>query len=287
MNTIRNCSVLIPYYNKPSSIGTVLSAIVNLQNELDPWTLCEILILIDGSPLPKQSLPSIVRCITLQKNQGLANARNLLLQQCKGDFIIFFDADAVPKLGAFSSIVQHWDGKSLMAGTEDNSPEEGLANQFRRYFWVQTQGHQALPTAPYFFGLVFAAPAEMLRKVGEFDRKMGNFGEDIEYSMRLRKMGFNIQYEPNLKVLHQRNDSLSSLTKLIYHHSKSQILAHQMHQCSIIEIVWKSLLWIFVASGSALKTHKSVSLFWMALALCTWSFLVKLFASIMGSIHRE
>tara|TARA_Y100000589_G_scaffold281267_1_gene278098 strand:- start:316 stop:1179 length:864 start_codon:yes stop_codon:yes gene_type:complete len=287
MEINKNCSVLIPYFNKPDSIEAVLSAIVNFRKELDPWILTEILVLVDGCSPPEQVLPTITRCINLKENRGLANARNLLIRECKGDFIIFFDADAVPKVGSLSSIVQHWDGKSLIAGTEDGSPEKGLANKFRRYFWVQTQGHKALTEAPYFFGLVFAAPTEILRKVGDFDNKMGNYGEDIEYSIRLRKMGFNIQYEPNFKVFHQRYDSLLSIIKLIYYHSKSQILAHQLHQCSIMDIVKKSFIWIFVASGSALKTHRSLMLFWVTVAYCTWSFCVKLFQSVGGTWRRQ
>ena len=287
MNLIKNCSVLIPYYCKPESISNVLTAIVDFKEELNPWKLCEILVLLDGSPLPEQELPPITRCITLEKNQGLSNARNVLLKECKGDFIIFLDADAVLMKGSFASIVQHWDGKSLIAGAEYRSPETGLVNKFRRYFWIQTQGYQRTPEAPYFFGIAFAASREILRKVGEFDRKMGNYGEDIEYSLRLKNMGHNIQYEPDFKVFHLRQDSLLSLTKLIYNHSKSQILAHQMHQCSIIEIVWNSFIWVFVASGSALKTHKSVPLFCLATVLCFWAFSVKFSVGLVGSVRRK
>ena len=287
MNSIKNCSVLIPYYRKPESINHVLTAVVNFQKELNPWRLCEILILLDGSPLPKLKLPTMTRCITLENNKGLANARNILIKESKGEFIIFLDADAILQPGSLASLVRYWDGKSLIAGTEYRSPETNLVNKFRRFFWVQTQGYERLTQAPYFFGLAFAAPQEIFSKVGEFNLKMDNYGEDLEYSLRLKKMGSNIQYEPKFKVFHHREDSLISLIKLIYNHSKSQILAHQMHQCSIIEVVWRSFTWIFIASGSALKTHKSVPLFCLASVFCTWSFTVKLFSGLLGSVRRN
>ena len=90
MEINKNCSVLIPYFNKPDSIEAVLSAIVNFRKELDPWILTEIIILVDGCSPPEQVLPTITRCINLKENRGLANARNLLIKECKGDFIIFF-----------------------------------------------------------------------------------------------------------------------------------------------------------------------------------------------------
>ena len=285
MSSVMNCSVLIPYYCKPESISNVLNAAIRFREELKPWTLCEILILVDGPPHINDDLPSIVRCIALEKNRGLANARNVLINEAKGNFMIFLDADAVIKEGSYASIVQHWDGKSLIAGAEYLSPDTNLADKFRRYFWVQTQGVRRMPEAPYFFGLAFAGSKKIFNEIGKFDTKMGNFGEDIEYSLRLRKMGFNIQYEPDFKVFHQRNDSLRSLFKMIYNHSKSQILAHQRHQCSIIGVVWNSFTWIFVSSGSALKTHKSVRLFCLAFVSCTWAFLIRLLTVVMSAVR--
>ena len=72
---------------------------------------------------------------------------------------------------------------------------------------------------------------------------MGNYGEDIEYSLRLKNMGHNIQYEPDFKVFHTNKIHYIAQQSLFIM-LKSQILAHQMHQCSIIEIVWNSFIWV-------------------------------------------
>ena len=81
-----NCSVLIPYCCKPESISNVLNAAIRFREELKPWTLCEILILIDGPTHINDDLPPI-GCIALEKkNRGLANARNVLINEAKGNF---------------------------------------------------------------------------------------------------------------------------------------------------------------------------------------------------------
>ena len=86
-------------------------AIVDFKEELNPWKLCEILVLLDGS-LPEQELPPITRCITLEKNPRSCKRSKCFVRECKGDFIIFLDADAVLIKDSFASIVQHWDGKA-------------------------------------------------------------------------------------------------------------------------------------------------------------------------------
>lgn len=287
MDSTQNCSILIPYFNKPASIGQVLDSIITCKHELEPWTLCEIIILIDGCPPPEMNPLPIVRFILLDNNSGLSKARNRLIQEAKGDFIIFLDADAVLMPKSLKALVLQWDGKSLIAGQEQSSPEISLADKFRKYFWVQTQGPEPIPTAPYFFGIIFAAPRDMLLEIGPFNINMPNFGEDIDYSLRLLKAGHNIQYEPKLCVFHDRQDSIYSLWVMVFQHSKNQILAHIQHECSIMNILWQSFKWVFIAPGSALKSHRSFALFVVAAVFCVWSFTVKLIYSLVGVDRRH
>lgn len=287
MGTNQSCSVLIPYYDKEESISFVLDAVIQQMHELTPWVLVEILVLVDGCTFPGIPLPNIVKCIKNTHNQGLVKARNLLIREAKGNFLIFLDADAVIQKDSFAAVVQQWDGKSLLAGREESSLELSIIDRFRRHFWLQTQGNQAIYDATYFFGLIFAAPKTIFDQLGLFDEKMHNYGEDIEYSLRLKKAGYTIQYEPHFKVLHHRNDSLNSILHMIYNHSKNQILAHIYHECSIMYILVQSLKWIFVATGSALKTHRSPALAILTFVLCTWSFAVKLIYSLGIKGHTK
>lgn len=286
MGPNQSCSVLIPYYNKEESIGPVLEAVIEQQHELTPWTLVEILILIDGCLFPDIPLPDIVRCIRNSSNHGLVRARNQLIQESRGDFLIFLDADAIIQRGSFITAVQQWDGQSLLAGREESSLELSIFDRFRKHFWLQTQGDKTIYKANYFFGLIFAAPKTIFDELGLFEEKMHNYGEDIEYSLRLKKAGYNIQYEPQFRVFHHRSDSLNSLGIMIFNHSKYQILAHIYHQCSIISMLMQSLKWIFIATGSALRSHGAPRLAILTFALCGWSFVVKLIYSI-GVISRR
>lgn len=88
-------SVIIPAYNSAPWLGECLDSVLS-QN---PITLWEAIIVDDGStdstPEIAQKYASLYRNIHLisQTNQGLAQARNVGVSECSGDYVTFLDAD--------------------------------------------------------------------------------------------------------------------------------------------------------------------------------------------------
>ena len=92
-------SIIIPVYNQYRSLVKVLNAF-NMQTI--GTDRCEFLIVDDGSTDELRDLSYIedARNLTYkiihQKNKGRAAARNVGIQESRGDIIVFCDADRFP-----------------------------------------------------------------------------------------------------------------------------------------------------------------------------------------------
>lgn len=85
-------SVVIPLFNKEKTIQSTLKAVLSQTSPV-----YEIVVVNDGSTdesakiVTELNIPNL--SLIRQKNQGAAAARNTGIQQAKGDFIAFLDAD--------------------------------------------------------------------------------------------------------------------------------------------------------------------------------------------------
>jgi glycosyltransferase involved in cell wall biosynthesis len=92
-------SIIIPIYNSERTIGRTLESLNRISQESKELT--EVVIVDDGSQdrspeiveLKKNELLPLNLVILKQQNQGTAAARNTGLEQCKGEWIFFLDAD--------------------------------------------------------------------------------------------------------------------------------------------------------------------------------------------------
>lgn len=87
-------SVIVPVYNAESYLELCLNSLTNQE-----YTAIEILVIDDGSTDNSLNIASElaikdsrIRCIHTE-NGGVAKARNIGLENCKGDYITFVDAD--------------------------------------------------------------------------------------------------------------------------------------------------------------------------------------------------
>ena|ERR1700676_171403 len=88
-----NVSVLIPTYNSAATIRMTLDSVLRQTHQP-----CEILIVDDGS---KDETAAVLEAykpnisVSHQENRGVAHARNMLAQMCKGELIAYLDHDDI------------------------------------------------------------------------------------------------------------------------------------------------------------------------------------------------
>lgn len=86
-------SVIVPTYNRANVIGRAIASILH-----QTYPAYEVIIVDDGSTDETMSViegiqDARIRYIALDKNQGVAHARNVGIQEAKYDYIAFLDSD--------------------------------------------------------------------------------------------------------------------------------------------------------------------------------------------------
>ena len=89
-DTVPSVSVVIPCYNQGLFLAEAVRSVL-----AQGWPRLEIVVVNDGSTDDTAAVAAgfpEVRCVT-QENRGLSAARNRGLSECRGDLVIFLDAD--------------------------------------------------------------------------------------------------------------------------------------------------------------------------------------------------
>jgi glycosyltransferase involved in cell wall biosynthesis len=108
-------SIIIPVYNSGETISRTLGSLNRMSRESKELT--ELVVVDDGSrdnsievvESIKAELSPISIKVLSQENQGTASARNMGLEQCNGEWVLFLDADdelafdPIPYIQEFSS----------------------------------------------------------------------------------------------------------------------------------------------------------------------------------------
>ena len=191
-------SVVIPCYNVKDYLGEALDSI---KQQTAP--VLEVILVDDGSKVPLQ-VPADWNGPPLRllrtPNRGLAAARNLGIQQARGEFVAFLDADDFwrPEKIARQEEALAANAQAVASYTRcvkapgffafgPYPPKEVSAADFLLVLWY----HSFFPPSSVL------VRREVLSKVGGFQEGMGN-GEDVEWFVRLLRAGNFVQVEEEL-----------------------------------------------------------------------------------------
>lgn len=89
-------SVVVPIYNGAKYIGGIINSL-----GIERYPMCELIIIDDGSTdnvnliFPKLRKKENISCVSLDKNYGVAYARNYGINIARGKYITFLDSDDV------------------------------------------------------------------------------------------------------------------------------------------------------------------------------------------------
>lgn len=228
-------SVIIVSYNVRNFLEQCLHSVRRASVNID----YEIFVIdnnsTDGScPMLEAGFPE-VRLIKNQVNRGYAAANNQALKMASGKYLLLLNPDTVvnentllncikfmdshPDAGATGVRMINGEGKFLpeskralptpgtaffkMSGLAYLFPKSGL---FNRYYLGQID-KSATSKAQVIAGAFMFIRAEAVRKTGLLDEDFFMFGEDIDYSFRLLKAGYNNYYYPEAEIVHFKGES--------------------------------------------------------------------------------
>jgi glycosyltransferase involved in cell wall biosynthesis len=199
-------SCVIPVYNGERFVAEAIESIV-----AQDYPSTEIIVTDDGSTddtaTVLERFGERIRVIR-QENQGPSVARNRGMEESRGEFIAFLDADDL------------WipEKTRLQVEAFRARPELDLCSGEMRSFWIPELRHEeeAFADHPYHGQRSQLSPCTILarrtlfERVGPFDPELRN-GEDTDWFIRMVKAGAVYEALPQL-ILHRRQHT-SNLTR--------------------------------------------------------------------------
>lgn len=181
------------------------AALTNLIKGLAQGTVYpdELVIVFMNEAIPAlPEAPFSIRSVRLTTagNIPLAKARNLAVQEAKGEGLIFLDVDCIPSKDLVANYSQAFKPNVILSGqVRYLYPDADLSRLDDRSLIDSSKpdpirsGMNALPYE-LFWSLNFACERNTYLKIGGFDEAFEGYGaEDTDFSFRARQVGVSLQ----------------------------------------------------------------------------------------------
>lgn len=279
-------SVIIPVYNRPQEVEELLESLV-CQN----FSNFEVLIIEDGSTITCDKVfEKYTKKLTIRyffkPNSGPGPSRNFGFQHAKGDYFVVFDSDCILPPHYFSVVEDFLANHPLDAwGGGDRGHENFTLVQQAMAFTMSSVfttggirgGEKRVGSfQPRSFNMGISKA--VFSKTGGF--KFDRYAEDIEFSIRMKKFGFQIGYIPEAFVYHKRRTNLKQFFWQVFNFGKGRVLVGKAHPGAIKITHWFPAFFLFgLLLGVALipisiRTSEFIGasylLYWLILSLSAY-----------------
>lgn len=174
-------------------------------------------------------------------NLGFAGANNLGIKAASGEYLLFLNNDTEvepgliehllglldsPKVGAVSPIIRYakYPEKIQFAGYSEIHPLTGR-NQCLRLRQSRTWTE-----SPYFHGAAVLIPRRVIKEAGPMPEEYFLYYEELDWSVQIRKKGYQIRVAQEVSVLHKESISTGKHSPLkLYYQTRNRIRFMQLH----------------------------------------------------------
>lgn len=233
-------SVLIPTHQRRQALRAALASLGRQTAEADSY---EVIVATDAcSDGTQEMIDALAVPYTLRRvaprGRGRAAAVNAALAAARGEVAIVLDDDmrVVPEF-VERHRAHHPPGSRrcvLGAVPVELGPGSSHAARYVKAKFdlhlsrLSDPAHLALPRS--FFTGNASLRVEVLREVGGFDESFGIYGnEDVELSLRLRKAGVELGYDPEAKAVQEYGKDLGGLQRDTLAKGRTTVLLARSH----------------------------------------------------------
>ena len=207
---MQRVSLYIPCYNAQGYINKCLEAVLRQSYPVD-----EILVIDDGSTDATAAAASRypVRIIRSEYNRGLASARNTALRQAKNNFVASVDADCVIGRDWLKECMKNFGSPkvAMVGGRLEEAHNNEIADCWRGTHLKHHWGEENMTNPVFLSGSNLVMRKDLVGLAGFYDEKRyRNNYEDVDLSLRVKRLGFNLVYAPAAEALHIRRDTIIS-----------------------------------------------------------------------------
>ncbi|ALO14852.1 N-acetylglucosaminyl-diphospho-decaprenol L-rhamnosyltransferase [Salinivirga cyanobacteriivorans] len=228
-------SVIIVNYNVRHFLRQCLQSVENAVSKINAEVFVVDNNSVDGSVSMVRESFSWVKLIENKENLGFSKANNLAIKQAKGEYVLLLNPDTVVEEDTFLKVVgfmdQHADagglGVKMIDGNGDFLPESkrglptpmvafykiaGLSalfpysKKFGRYH-LKYLDKEKVHEVDVLSGAFMLVRKKVIDEIGGLDETFFMYGEDIDWSYRIKKSGYKNYYFPDTTIIHYKGES--------------------------------------------------------------------------------
>lgn len=214
-----------------------------------------------------------VTVIRQKANEGFGRATNVGLQRSRGEFLLLLNPDvivergcletlvnflrATPQAGAAGPRLRRPDGRLDLAarrgfptvasafyrfaGLSSLFPKSARFNSYNMGYFDETELHEIdAGTAA-----CLMVRRSAMEETGLFDPEFFMYGEDLDYSFRLKQGGWKVFYVPGAGALHEKGASSRQATSsMLFEFHRAMWLFHRKHYASNLPAPVNGAVWL-------------------------------------------
>lgn len=280
-------SVIVPVYNRPEEVNELLQSLTT-----QTFTNFEVIIVEDGSTNPCRDVVDGFRDklkieYVFKQNSGPGPSRNVGYAMAKGDYFVVFDSDCIIPPDYFTIVDAELNRNKFDAwGGPDRAHEHFTPLQRAMAFTMSsvltTGGIRGKKNGvgkfqPRSFNMGISRAVYERTQGFSFNR----LAEDIELSIRMRKLGFNVVLLAEAFVYHKRRTTLGQFRKQVSSFGKGRIQVGRAHPGEVKVTHWFPAL--FLIGMFTPLVLLAVSLPLALIALCGY---ILYFMAIFADAYR-
>lgn len=217
----RFISVVIPCHNSEDTLDECLKAVFTSE-----YRNFEVVVVDDASSDRSREIMKRYPCriIGLDEQVGVSRARNLGVDNSRGEVVLFIDSDCLLQRNSLAMVNKSFeDGAEVLGGSYTPIPGDS-ENFFSIFQSVFVNYHETQEDPDYIAAHCLAMEKKAFQEIGGFieDSYIGFEAgvEDVELSHRLLKEGYRLRMNPGLLVKHIFNFTLWGSLRNAYKKSR-------------------------------------------------------------------
>ncbi len=238
-------SIIIPIYNRPEELEELLQSILNQSVQLT----IEVVVVEDGSAISSKPIVEVYQSkLNLQyyfkENSGPGDSRNYGMQKATGDYFIIIDSDCVlPEnylKGVDASLQNNY--TDAFGGADAAHPNFSIIQKAINYSMTSLfttggiRGSKNLKSKFQLRSFNMGLSKEAFTKTKGFSKQ--RFGEDIDLSFRLWRLGCTTQFIPKAFVYHKRRTTWRQFYNQTFNFGAARPILNKMHPTTAKITFW-------------------------------------------------
>ena len=232
-------SFIIPVYNRPEEVDELLHSLTEQRCKL-----FEVIVVEDGSSVPCRQVmeryrPQLDVWYYNKENGGPGPARNYGAQHARGEYLIILDSDCILPPGYLQAVEEELQRQDSDAFGGPDRAHESFTDLQKAINYSMTsffttggiRGGKKKMDKFYPRSFNMGIRSEVYRALGGFSQM--RFGEDIDFSIRIFKAGYNCRLFPKAWVWHKRRTDLRKFFKQVHNSGMARINLYKKYPESL------------------------------------------------------